>query len=651
MTAIFFASLPLPDDLSAQSAFMTEYQPTQVQMTTVESARYTSLQDTAVISHSVKIVSTADIRTSQPNDTIVFQLPGRTDTLWAEASLITDDSLEGFTWTGKILNKLGYMALFYQNGTIAGFIQVESDFYEIMPLNTTYQFLVERNNTQLKGCGNSPSSPPPAPYPIDPDCLLSNIQEYNTCPATVSVLLVITKDAKNWILNNGYGSIDAYVQIAQATVNLAFYNSDIPNKEIRIKWIERLDIDSTVLADPPNISSDASNIKTLISTDRDTIKADVAILLTYQEYSNASGATLAIGPDTDQAYAIVEVHYAISQYTLAHELGHVFGARHNWPIDAGDDDEEVCYHAKRWIQTPPNVIYDDFSEVYDVEKSWSTVVGIPVSTAGTFANLITDENGAYFAFFLTDGRILHYSNPDVYYGLAPTGRAEGYIANNALLLRNTACTVADFFPTRELRVFVLHDLNTPCLTNTTFSAIITPPESGIAGQPPYTVSWYWNTNGHFSSNNPGEHLGQGVNISIPEYPACPVFWLKCVVTSSDGVTVSRIRRVYIGPATCCEETSEGKPLSTTDNSATNNLFPNPVNEGTINLMLENSEGAKGSFKILDIYGRTLKDGEIEINTDGSSRIDVSKLESGSYLLHLHLISGESVNYKFIIAQN
>jgi hypothetical protein len=130
--AVLFFVATSADYLFAQATFTTEYQPSQVQMTSAESACYTALQD-AAISKSVKIVSTSDIRISQPNDTIFFLLPGQSDTTWAEASLISDDSISGFQWSGRLLNKLGYISLLYRNGLTAGYIQVESDFYELMP--------------------------------------------------------------------------------------------------------------------------------------------------------------------------------------------------------------------------------------------------------------------------------------------------------------------------------------------------------------------------------------------------------------------------------------------------------------------------------------------------------------------------------------
>ena len=113
-------------------------------MSTAEYARFTALQDTTA-SCNVKIIATSDIRINQPNDTIFFKLPGQSDTIWAEASLISDDSVIGFQWSGKLLNRLGYISLLYHNGLTSGYIQSGYDYYELMPMNTTYQFFVRRN--------------------------------------------------------------------------------------------------------------------------------------------------------------------------------------------------------------------------------------------------------------------------------------------------------------------------------------------------------------------------------------------------------------------------------------------------------------------------------------------------------------------------
>ena len=202
-------------------------------------ARYANLTDTAY-SQSVHIVSLADIRQTQPNDTVFFQLPGRLDTLWAEATMVTDNPSDGFIWSGRLLNHPGYLAFLIRNGLTAGFLQEAGDFYELTPLDSTYQFWTRRKHTALAGCG-TPEDTTTYTEPPGPDyCSLPlGVDTFNTCPALISVLLVLTNEGKKWILEH-FGNIDTYVALGQITVNMAFGNSAIPNKEVRVKWIEQL---------------------------------------------------------------------------------------------------------------------------------------------------------------------------------------------------------------------------------------------------------------------------------------------------------------------------------------------------------------------------------------------------------------------------
>ena len=66
---------------------------------------------------------------------------------------------------------------------------------------------------------------------------------------------------------------------------------------------------------------------------REAYRADVAILIV----DDAKGCGLAtrIGADADEAFAVVHHGCAVSSYTLAHEVGHIMGARHELAYVSG----------------------------------------------------------------------------------------------------------------------------------------------------------------------------------------------------------------------------------------------------------------------------------------------------------------------------
>lgn len=626
-----------PNALLAQ--FFTEYQSSQIQWPSGGYARYQMLQNPGH-SKEVKIVSTLDVRSAQSDGFLDFQLPGGMDVLQAEATLITDDSTNGFIWSGKLINAPGYVAFIHRQGKTAGFIQVGKDFYEISPIDDDYQFLIKRNKdyTPSQDCAvPSSSQEPPPPGPDDCDYFPA----YNTCPTLITVLLILTPEAKDSV-ENMYGSVDLFALLGQVSVNSAFWNSDIPNKEIRVKWVVKSGFQ---FADPNSLFDDLQALPAFSEPERSNHNADLVAFIPHVTYDVGGGiGNLPDAPDPNEAFSIVLPEWYLGIFAFAHELGHNFGCRHNWPIDLGDDPTKVCSHAKRYL--PPLVVPGGINVF---EDSWRTLVGKPVPSNAYFE---FDNDGVVSLINIPlDYPILHYSNPNISFDGEPTGRAVGKVADNANNIRNVGCDVGAYDDANELRV----NINaSPCSDPISLTATITSPDPGVPGLPPYTVSWFWNTSGIFDINTPFQFLGTGATLNLSDHPACPFFWVKCIVVSADNVVISRIQKVEVNSCVCFmnerpgrnrgEDLAESSPYRPI-------IFPNPVSQGVLFIRKEATVNAPLSYRITDIWGKTASIGKTQHVGETQFGLPVESLADGLYFISLQMPNGSQKTHKFLIAKN
>ena len=636
--ALLFAMAMLPNFLFAQ--FFTTYQSNQIQWPSGGLARYQALQAPA-LSKSVQIVSTVDVRNVQSNGILSFQLQGSSSVLQAEASLITDDPTMGFIWSGKLTTAPGgYVSFIYRDGKTAGFIQIGKDFYEISPINNSYQFFVKRNNdyTPSQACAVASTPPEAPPGPNDCDYLPT----YNTCPTLITVLLILTPEAK-LMVENMYGSVDVFALLGQASVNSAFWNSDIPNKEIRVKWVVK---SGFPFANPNSLSADLISLPVFSEPERSANKADLVVLIPHIIYDIGGGvANCPTPPDPSRAFSIVMPQYFLSIYAFAHELGHNLGCRHNWSFDLGNDDTKVCAHAKRYIPPIPLPIL-----LTDVYGSWHTILGKIVLPEDYYE---MEENGnTYYISIKDDYPILHYSNPSISYNGESTGRIVTKNADNADQIRKVGCAVGSYDPTTELSVSISA---APCTTPITLTATITPPSAGLPGIAPYTVYWFWNTSGVFPTGGSPQFLGTGTTLNLSSHPACPVFWIKCVVVSSDNVSISRIQKVTVNSCQCLMDHRPGLSGNsdlTTQPLPGTSLFPNPVSHG---ILLVQSKALSMNdvitYKLVDTWGKVIATGKTEHTSESQLAIPVEGYNDGLYFVSLQMPNGIQETHKFMIAKS
>lgn len=167
-------------------------------------------------------------------------------------------------------------------------------------------------------------------------------------PPTIDVLVAYTPGAQT-----ASGDIAGLVNLAIEETNGSFTNSNVWARvrlvgTMAVSYSETGRSYDTILeqfANPGDGQIDN------IHTQRDTLRADVAVLIINQ--TDWCGQAREIGANAAQAFVIVHWDCATGYYSFAHEIAHLTGARHDEPTDT-TDTPYVWGHGFRHQAAAPN---------------------------------------------------------------------------------------------------------------------------------------------------------------------------------------------------------------------------------------------------------------------------------------------------------
>ncbi len=505
----------------------------------------------------------------------------------------TDD----YIYKADIPNGDGGIVIIKKPTGLGGFFHYKNRYFDIYPLTETYSILVEHDK----------------PF-IAPECKQKSQStamdcETNNCAALIKILILITPETKAWFGNNT-SNISIFITTVVEKLNYTFERSNIAHRaKAVVRDFSWTPLEEYMCNDVKLFAQD-NNVQAL----RVSENADMVILFQlYKKYTfgGALGCVSEVGPSNNDAYGIVGTEYALgSQHVFVHEVGHLFGAGHDFYITAGLKDE-LCNYA------------------------WKVHNSNSVTVMSTFNNPPVK-------------RILNYSDPEINYGGFPTGHTrsvniewpQDHTANNAGRIRATGCQVAEFSPSDEM-VVNIEGSNRLCSGTKVYNALISPTSiSANTGTAPYTYQWSINQTGLFTPQSPGTPIGnttEQVVINYNQLQPCTSNFLQVKVTSSDGFTSEFVKRITTyGCSNCSYPSPIAQARSFIDNQDSDDdlfVFPNPSSE-TVNVKYSSPNQDNTYFYLFDYTGKNINIQKFvnKAKPQNTYSIDVSSLPNGLYLI-------------------
>lgn len=357
-----------------------------IQEKALNAIRRTAPENTSVVSLTPRPLARAALTVgfdtrdgfTQPGSLSITVEPGKTINLTKDEASPVEG---GYVWRGRpeatagATAPVGSAVLVTRGDSITGTVRINNDTYSISPLGNGVHAISKRATkppehpprfNEKKQESPTKDAPPAASAPIG----LSDA-------VTIDIYVAFSKQASDEVLDEL-----GLVTLAIDDTNTSFIDSGIPALRVRSvgwtkfayseapKWDTHLD----------RLMDKKDKLFRELHKIRDETKADVVVLMVSD--LGACGEAGAINAVPETAFIVLSQSCVKDNYSFAHELGHILGARHNILRDG---------------QLTP----DRWAHGYVNGKKWRTVMAYD------------DCDGCR--------RILRWSNPNIPYESEPTG--------------------------------------------------------------------------------------------------------------------------------------------------------------------------------------------------------------------------------------
>jgi hypothetical protein len=351
---------------------------------------------TTIQIHMVRIDNLLQLQNRQ---SLILNLPGRSN-IDARVSDVFSREQNRFTWRGSGRDAEELVVLNVNKQNVNGVIHLKDGFFLLEPLGGGIQILTLVDQTKFPPDDPSQASlrrkasSSPNGSIAGPSLKLNQIKSTLVNPV-IDILVVYTAAAASSVADIG-NLIDNAISVT----NTIHSNSDVSASvaavhTAQVSYTETGNLET----DTERLQGTSDGYMDNVHTLRDQYGADVVVLLVDE--GDYAGWAYAIEASSSGAFATVRTEEAVSNYTFAHEVGHLVGGRH-------DDDPA----------TTPRAYAHGYAK----------------KTGSTFKTVMAVWEGA--------SRIPNWSNPNVNYNGSPTGTSD--YNNVARVWNERASTVAGF---------------------------------------------------------------------------------------------------------------------------------------------------------------------------------------------------------------
>jgi hypothetical protein len=416
------------------------------------------------------------------------------------------------------------------------------------------------------------------------DLITKPVPTYETSYPNVRVLVLYTTAA----LNTGL-DINSVVSLAFSQYSSARNYSTITTTLEHVGTLHLNNLTETSSGSTPaTATATALRDNTTAQSLRNAYEADIVICLTDGNYSDgARGSVITPTVSEPNAYGVVEIDQATSDYTFIHEIAHLFGCRHEYYVDNGG-----VARAHAW----------DWQTGFIFVQKYASIMRVTMQ-------------GNMF-------RTLHYSNPNVTNHDKPTGNVDQ--AFNAAEISLQGATVMNhrytYVPPAPMNVSVsgpdYAGSGESLYFYTTFNN---------EGVEPYSYNWYTTTGA--SSTSPW------LSTSMPYGESMNVYLTVTDATSQSAYAYKTVTNNGL---------SYLKAADIPESNTAPDIYPNPATNH-VNFTWQNHT-LPYSIALKNNWGQTVSIHNVTLPASGDDKgfIDIENLPAGVYYIIFNSDKGEFI---------